>query len=243
MKIGILASGGGSNLQAIIDACQTDYIPTSKVEIVISNKREAFALERAKNNSISPLFLETPDFIKYKRGMNIEDIMNDSLRREYDHKIVKELKKRNVDILCLAGYMLFVTPVILDEFITINIHPAILPSFKGLHGVKNASNYGVKVIGCTTHLVDNKEDHGPVILQATTPVLPHETLEDLTKRNLKREHLIYPETLRLYKKKLLNINGRKVYVTWDNMHFKFQQHLLKLWRTDINDYYNSRQQK
>ena len=172
MKIGVLASGGGTNLQAIIDACQTGYIPSSNVEIIISNKKEAFALERGKNNNIYSLFLKTPEFIKYKRGMDIEDIMNDSLRREYDIEIVKELKKRNVEILCLAGYMLFVTPEILDEFITINIHPAILPSFKGLHGVKDASIYGVKVIGCTTHFVDNKEDHGPIILQATTPVLP-----------------------------------------------------------------------
>ncbi len=240
MKIGVLASGSGTNLQAIIDACQTGYVPASKVEIVISNKKEAFALERAKRNSISSLYLEAPDFVKYKRGMNIKDIMNDSLRMEYDYEIVRELKKKNIDILCLAGYMLFVTPKILEEFTTINIHPAILPSFKGLHGVRDALNYGVKVIGCTTHFVDDKEDHGPVILQATTPILPDEALEDLSKRNLKREYLIYPETLRLYKKKLININGRNVNVTWDIEHFKFQERLLELWRTDIDDYYNSR---
>lgn len=240
MRIGILASGSGTNLQAIIEACETGYIPTSNVEIVLSNKKNAFALERARNNKISSVFLETPAFIKLKKGMNIENIMNDPMRREYDHEIVQELKERNVDVLCLAGYMLFVTPVILNEFSTINIHPAILPSFKGLYGLNDAVNYGVKIIGSTTHFVDDKEDHGPVILQATTPILPSEDLEKLSKRNLKREYLIYPETLRLYKKKLLSLNGRKVDIVWDEEHFKFQQRLLELWRNDINDYYNSR---
>jgi phosphoribosylglycinamide formyltransferase-1 len=175
--------------------------------------------------------------------MKIENLMNDPLRREYDHKIVHELKKRDVDILCLAGYMFLVTPVILDEFTTINIHPAILPAFKGLHGILDALNYGVKVIGCTTHFVDNKEDHGPIILQASTPVLPSEPLNDLSKRNLKREYLIFTETLRLYKKKLLILNGRKVEILFDEEHFNFHHRLLELWRKDIDDYYNSRKQK
>ncbi|MFX1423999.1 MAG: phosphoribosylglycinamide formyltransferase [Promethearchaeota archaeon] len=243
MKIGVLASGSGTNLQAIIDACKTGYIPNSNVEIVISNKNNSYSLERAKNNGILSLFLEPPSFIKFKRGMKIEDIMNDSLRREYDHKIMYELKKRDVEILCLAGYMLFVTPVILDEFTAINIHPAILPSFKGLHGIPDALNYGVKVIGCTTHFVDDKEDHGPIILQASTPVLPSEPLGNLSERNLKREYLIFAETLRLYKKKLLNLNGRKVEILWDEEHFNFHYRLLELWRKDINDYHNSRKQK
>ncbi|MHA2247535.1 MAG: phosphoribosylglycinamide formyltransferase [Candidatus Hodarchaeales archaeon] len=209
----------------------------------MSNKNNSYALERAKNNGISSLFLETPSFIKFKRGMKIENLMNDPLRREYDHKIVHELKKRDVDILCLAGYMFLVTPVILDEFTTINIHPAILPAFKGLHGILDALNYGVKVIGCTTHFVDNKEDHGPIILQASTPVLPSEPLNDLSKRNLKREYLIFTETLRLYKKKLLILNGRKVEILFDEEHFNFHHRLLELWRKDIDDYYNSRKQK
>lgn len=240
MKIGALASGGGTNLQAIIDACNNGYIEDSSVDIVISDKKEAYALERAKSSKIFSLFLDPPQFLKFKKGMNIEDIMNDPMRREYDRKIMKELKRRNIEVLCLAGYMLFVTPEILNEIPTINIHPAVLPSFKGLHGVKDALEYGVKVIGCTTHFADDKADHGPIILQATTPILPGENSEDLIKRNLKREYLIYPETLRLFKNELLKVNGRKVITTWDDKHFDFQQHLLKLWRRDINDYYNSR---
>lgn len=246
MRIGVLASGGGSNLQSIIDSCESGYVPDSQVVLVLSNKQKAYALERAENQDIETRFLKQPDgFLKYKRGMNIEDIMNDPLRRKYDRQIIDELKKMDVEVVCLAGYLLFVTTKLLDEFplAVINIHPAVLPSFKGLHGVKDAWEYGVKVIGCTTHFVDNKEDHGPIILQASTLVLPHETSESLSKRNLKREHLIYSETLRLYQKGSLKVNGRKVEIKWDETHFDFHQQLLELWRIDINDYYNSRQQK
>ena len=246
MRIGVLASGGGSNLQSIIDSCESGYIPDSHVVLVLSNKQNAFALERVENHNIETRFLKPPDgFLKYKKGMNIEDIMNDPLRRNYDQQIINELQKKDVEVVCLAGYLLFVTPLLLDEFplSVINIHPAVLPSFKGLHGIKDAWEYGVKVVGCTTHFVDDKEDHGPIILQAPTLVFPHETSESLSKRNLKREHLIYPETLRLYQKGSLKVNGRKVEVKWDEIHFNFHQQLLDLWRNDTDDYYNSRQQK
>ncbi|MFX0173993.1 MAG: phosphoribosylglycinamide formyltransferase [Candidatus Hodarchaeota archaeon] len=246
MRIGVLASGSGSNLQSIIDSCISGYIPDSQVVLVLSNKQNAFALERAKSHNIEARFLNPPDgFLKFKRGMNIEDIMNDPLRRKYDQQIIDEFKKKEVDVVCLAGYLLFVTPKFLDEFpnAVINIHPAVLPSFKGQHGIRDAWEYGVKVIGCTTHFVDDKEDHGPIILQVSSVVLPHETSESLSKRNLKREHLIYPETLRLYQKGSLKVNGRKVEIKWDEAHFNFHQQLLELWRNDIDDYYNSRQQK
>ncbi|MFX1515413.1 MAG: phosphoribosylglycinamide formyltransferase [Promethearchaeota archaeon] len=246
MRIGVIASGGGSNLQSIIDSCESGYIPDSQIVLVLSNKRSAYALERAENHNIEARFLKPPDGIsKYKKGMNIVDIMNDPLRRKYDQQIINELQKKDVDVICLAGYLLFVTPKLIDEYprAVINIHPAVLPSFKGLHGIKDAWDYGVKVVGCTTHFVDDKEDHGPIILQAQTLVLPYEISESLTKRNLKREHLIYPETLRLYQKGSLKVNGRKVEIKWDEKHFNFHQQLLDLWRNDIDDYYNSRQQK
>ena len=238
MKIAVLASGSGSNLQALIDACESGLIPDSSINVVISNKEEAFALTRAERHSIEQIFLPTPEGMKkYRRGMDIKDIMNDPIRRDYDRQIAENASKRGIDVICLAGYMLFITPVLLDQFNVINIHPAILPSFKGMHGVQDALDYGVKIIGCTTHFVDTKEDHGPIILQAFTPVFSEDTVEDLVERNLKREHIIYPETLRLYKNGLLNVNGRSVFMTWDQQHSEYQRTLVKLWMKDIQNYH------
>ena len=242
MNIGVLASGGGTNFQSIIDSCESGYIPESQLVVAISNKEDAFALQRAEKHGIDSIYLEPPDGMKiYKKGMAIEEIMNDPFRKAYDRKIAIKLSIKKVDVVCLAGYMLFVTPELLDKYDLINIHPALLPSFKGMHGVNDAWNYGTKVIGCTTHFVDDKEDHGPIILQATTPVFPNSTPQILAERNLKREHVIYPESIRLYQQGLLKVNGRSVEITWDKRHFEFHRKVFSLWSSEINDYNNSRQ--
>lgn len=240
MKIGVLASGSGSNLQSIIDSCNSGYIPNSSVELVISNNEKAFALTRASNHGIKSNYIHPPDFIKYKKGMNIDEIMNDPLRREYDKLLVENFSNVNVEVICLAGYMLFVTPALLDKFTIINIHPSILPSFKGLHGIRDAINYGANVVGCTTHFVDNDEDTGPIILQATTPIFTGMSTEEISLLNLKREHIIFAETLRLYCKNLLRVKGRQVEIIWDKEHFEYQNKLLYLWKSDIDDYNNRR---
>ncbi|MFW9777996.1 MAG: phosphoribosylglycinamide formyltransferase [Candidatus Heimdallarchaeota archaeon] len=242
MKIGVLASGGGSNLQSIINACQHDYIPESKVTLVISNKKDAYALERARKHNIESIWIRPPlNMKKLQKGGDLDEILADPVRQEYDSQIKKTLLDFHIDVLCMAGYMLFVTPILLDNWDVINIHPALLPAFAGMHGVQDAWDYGTRVIGCTTHFADNKMDHGPIILQATTPVFPGEDPKVLGDRNLRREHLIYPESLRLYQQGLLKRKGRKVTIEWDEAHYWFHQQLLELWRNDFHDYYNSRQ--
>ncbi|MFW9854340.1 MAG: phosphoribosylglycinamide formyltransferase [Candidatus Thorarchaeota archaeon] len=242
MKIGVLASGGGSNLQSIINACESDYIPDSRVELVISNKKDAYALERAKKHEIESMWLKPPlGMKKFQKGGNLAEILADPVRQKYDTQIKKALLDLHIDVLCMAGYMLFATPILLDNWDIINIHPALLPAFPGMHGVQDAWDYGTQVIGCTTHFADQKMDHGAIILQATTPVFPGEDPKALADRNLRREHLIYPESLRLYQQGLLTRKGRRITIEWDETHYLFHQELLELWRNDFHDYYNSRQ--
>lgn len=240
MRIGVLASGGGTNLQSIIDNSEK-Y--SWKVGIVISNNEDAYALERARRQGIKSVYLETPEnMLKYKPGTDIEEIMKDPARRDYDILISELLDQHKIKVVALAGYMLFVTPELINNHDIINIHPALLPSFKGLHGVRDTYNYAVRITGCTTHFVDDKEDHGPIILQAFTPVFPYDTEESLIKRNLKREHLLYPETLRLYGKGV-EIKDRRVLYEVDDEHVEFQNKLLEMFRGDFGDYYTHGKQK
>lgn len=189
IKIGVLISGRGSNLQSIIDACQDKSIP-GKVEIVISNKADAFGLERAKKLNIPT------------------EVLAD------EKEIVKALNAHKVDLVCLAGYMRIVGPELLKAFEgkMINIHPALLPSFPGLHGQKQALDHGVKVSGVTVHFVDAGCDTGPIIMQAAVPVLENDTENTLSARILEQEHKIYPQAIKLFAENKLKISGRKVQI-------------------------------
>ncbi|MBU0762988.1 MAG: phosphoribosylglycinamide formyltransferase [Candidatus Altiarchaeota archaeon] len=198
-RIGVLASGSGSNFQALIDAVESGYIPDSKIVVLISDKPGVLALERAKKHGIEAVYVDVKCF---------------HTREGIDNKIVSELSKRKVEIVCLAGYMRIVTRVLLKKFPerVLNIHPALLPSFPGLHAQAQAYEYGVKISGCTVHFVDDRVDHGPIIIQAAVPVLENEDNESLRKRILAAEHKIYPHALKWLVEGRLKVVGRRVKV-------------------------------
>jgi len=196
VKIAVLVSGRGSNLQAIMDSIEKGYIKNATVNVVISNKANAYALERARTHGIDAVFLD-PD--EYDRD-------------EYDRAILNVLSQYNIDLLLLAGYFRLLGSEIIIAYRNriMNIHPSLLPAFKGLHAQKQAFEYGVKVAGCTVHFVDEGLDSGPIIIQKCVPVLTGDTEETLTARILEQEHVIYPEAVRLFTEGKLKIEGRNV---------------------------------
>ena len=196
IKIGVLISGRGSNLQAIIDASEKKQIP-AQIAVVISNNSDAYGMERAKKHGI-PTAVFAPN--KYPD------------KNTYELEIVKTLKQYKVDLVCLAGYMRIIGKVLLEHFRgkIINIHPALLPSFPGLHAQKQALEYGAKVSGVTVHFVDEGCDTGPIIAQAAVPVLEHDTEDSLSARILEQEHKLYPQAIKLFAEGKLNIEGRTV---------------------------------
>ena len=198
INIGVLASGRGTNLQAIIKAIKEGKIG-GRISIVISDNRDAFVLERAKQNNI-----ET-EYINFKNFKN---------RNDYDKKIIECLKEKDVDLVVLAGYMRILSSYFIKMYKNkiINIHPALLPSFPGLHVQKKAIDHGVKVSGCTVHFVDEGLDSGPIIIQRAVEVKEGDTEEILTKRILKEEHQIYPRAIQLFAQERLTINGRRVFI-------------------------------
>ncbi|TYO96272.1 phosphoribosylglycinamide formyltransferase [Desulfallas thermosapovorans] len=195
-NIGVLASGRGSNLQSIMDACAAGRIP-ARVAVVISNNKDAYALERARQAGIAAVAVNTGDYPD---------------KAEYEKYIVDILKEHNVHLVCLAGYMRLVGKTLLEAFPgrVMNIHPALLPAFPGLHGQEQAWRYGVKYSGCTVHFVDEGMDTGPIILQAVVPVHDDDTADTLAARILEQEHRIYPEAINLYCTGKLVVEGRKV---------------------------------
>ena len=196
LKLGVLASGRGSNFQAIIDAIEAGKIDAS-IKLLIVDKADAFAVERAKKHSIESLYLNPKDFPS---------------RDDYFSKIAEELKARGVELVILAGFMRVVKKPLIVAFTNkiMNIHPALLPSFPGLHGQKQATDYGSRISGCTVHFVDEGMDTGPVIIQAAVPVSPEDTEDTLSARILKLEHKIFPEAIRLYAEGKLSVEGRIV---------------------------------
>jgi phosphoribosylglycinamide formyltransferase-1 len=199
INVGVLISGRGSNLQAIIDASEKGKIP-AKVAIVISNNPEAVGLERAAKHSIPTAVFEPKNFAD---------------KNTYELEIVKVLKQYKVDLVCLAGYMRIVGKVLLEHFPEkmINIHPALLPAFPGLHVQKAALDHGAKISGATVHFVDEGCDTGPIIIQAAVPVLEDDTEETLSARILEQEHKIYPKAIKLFAEGKLKIEGRKVKIS------------------------------
>ena len=196
MKIGILISGRGSNMIAIVEAVQSGLIPDSEVAVVISDKTSAEGLIKAKERGIETLIISR----------------NGRTREEHDAEIIAELKTRNVELVCLAGYMRLLSKDFVRAFpnrIT-NIHPSLLPSFKGLDAQKQAIDYGVKVSGCTVHFVDEDLDHGAIILQKAVEVADDDTAESLSKRILEYEHALYTEAIKKIVEGKVEIRGRRV---------------------------------
>ncbi len=204
MNIGVLVSGRGSNLQAIIDAVESGYIK-AKISVVISSRKDAPALQRAKEHGIEAIFIDPQDFWKDREH-------REEKRIEYDKKIIAELEKRNVDLVLLAGYMLMLSPYFVNKYKNriMNIHPALLPSFPGVNAQKQALEYGVKYTGATVHFVDAEMDHGPIILQDVVPVFDDDTVETLSNRILEKEHKIYVEAVKLFTEGKLKVEGRRV---------------------------------
>ena len=198
LRIGVLASGRGSNLQAIIDASEHGKLD-AEVVVVISDISDAYALERAKKHGI-------PGF-----HINPKDFKN---KKEYEEAIVNKLREHDIRLVVLAGYMRLVTSVLIDAFDgnIMNIHPALLPSFKGLHAQQQALEYGVRYSGCTVHFVTIDVDGGPVILQAVVPVFDNDTAETLSARILEKEHMIYPEAVQLFAEGRLKREGKRVFI-------------------------------
>ena len=196
MNIAVLCSGSGTNLQVIIDKVASGYIPAN-IAIVISDKADAFALERAKKAGIDTLVLNKKDF------KSTED---------FDKKIIEGLNKKNVGLVVLAGFMRLLGPRFIEEYRNriINVHPALLPSFKGTRGIKDALEHGVKVTGVTVHFVDEKLDNGPVIAQVPVEIKEGDTEEALLERIHKEEHRILPEAIKFFVEGNLKIEGRKV---------------------------------
>jgi len=198
LKIGVLASGRGSNFQAIIDEIENKNLKAS-IEILITDNPSAFAIERAERHNINHMFINPEDF---------------AAKDEFFKKIADELKSRGVDLVILAGFMRIVRKPLIDAFPDriMNIHPALLPAFPGMHGQRQALDYGVKISGCTVHFVDGGMDTGPVIIQAAVPVMSDDTEDTLSERILSFEHKIYPEAVRLFSEGRLEIKGRKVVI-------------------------------
>jgi len=196
MRIGVLASGTGSNLQAILDGCASRSIP-AEVAVVICNIPGAKALQRAEAARVPAVLLPHQKFPN---------------RDEFDRELVLTLQKHRVDLLCLAGFMRLIGPVLLQAFHNriLNIHPSLLPAFPGLYAVRQALAAGARVAGCTVHVVDAGTDTGPILIQAAVPVLDSDNEETLAARILVQEHRCYLRAIALWAEGRVQIEGRRV---------------------------------
>ncbi|MBF0453820.1 MAG: phosphoribosylglycinamide formyltransferase [Magnetococcales bacterium] len=196
LRIGVLISGGGSNLQALIDLCQNSSI-AAEVVLVLSNVETAYGLERAQKSGIPTLVIDHSRF----EG-----------REAFDRAMIDGLDKAGVDLVCLAGFMRLLTPTFVGHYAQrlINIHPALLPSFPGLHVQQKALDAGVRFSGATVHFVDEGMDTGPIIAQAVVPILPGDDANALGARILKQEHRIYPLVVALFARNRVRLEGGRV---------------------------------
>ncbi len=197
-KIAVFISGRGSNFKAIHDSILAGKMDC-EIALVFSNKEDAPGLKIARDRNLETLFLDPKAY---------------SSPEEYEKEIIKEVKKRDVDLICLAGYMKILSPSFCREFknAIMNIHPALLPSFPGLHVQQKALDWGVRYSGATVHFVTDDVDMGPIIIQAVVPVLQDDTEETLSDRILKEEHKIYSESVKLYFEGRLEVKKRRVYI-------------------------------
>jgi phosphoribosylglycinamide formyltransferase-1 len=197
-RIAVFLSGRGSNFMAIREAVRSGVI-NADIALVFSNKEDAPGLVQAREWGLEALALNPKLFAS---------------REDYDRAIIGQLDDRRIDLVCLAGYMKVLTPEFCDAFKhrLVNIHPALLPSFPGLHVQQKAIDWGVRFSGCTVHFVAAEVDMGPIILQAVVPLLQDDTEEKLAARILVEEHRIYPEAVRLYFEGRIEVRGRRVFV-------------------------------
>lgn len=197
-RLGVLISGRGSNLQAIVEAIREGRLDAT-VAVVVSNRADAVGLARAREAGIETVVLPHTGWPS---------------RADYDRALVDVLRRRDVALVCLAGFMRLLGPAFIDAFPgrVLNIHPSLLPSFPGLHAQRQALEYGVKATGATVHLVTTELDAGPIVLQSTVPVLDDDTEETLSARVLVEEHQIYPEAIRLVLDGVWRLEGRRFVV-------------------------------
>jgi len=200
LRVGVLASGRGSNLQAILEAIEAGKL-AARIAVVISNKKDAQALERARRHGVADVFLDPAPYKDRPDG-----------REAYDRAVLEVLRKHGIELVVLAGYMKIVTRVLIDAYPNriMNIHPSLLPSFPGLQAQQQALDWGVKVSGCTVHFVTEGVDTGPIVRQAAVPIQANDTAETLEARILMEEHRIYPEAIQLFADGRLSIEGRRV---------------------------------
>ena len=198
LRFGILISGSGSNLQAILDACDTGAI-AGEVAVVISDKRDAYGLERARKAEVAAVHIDPKAFAD---------------RVAYDHAVRMALDEHDVDYVVMAGYMKLLGAEVLGAYPmrVVNIHPALLPSFPGAHGIRDAFDHGVKVTGVTVHFADEQFDQGPIIAQSCVPIAEGDTIEELESRIHAVEHVLYPQVLAAIAEGRVLVEGRKVRV-------------------------------
>ena len=194
-NVGILLSGRGSNFLALADSVESGKVE-ARIAMVISNCPEAPGLRHAQARNYP---------VRCMPSLNLD-------REQFDLKVAEELRSADIDIVCLAGFMRILGPSFISLYPhrILNIHPSLLPAFPGLHAQRQALNWGAKIAGCTVHFVDEKLDHGPIILQEAIPVLEEDTEETLSARILKLEHKIYPKALKLVCKERVQVQGRRV---------------------------------
>ena len=205
LRLGVLVSGRGSNLQAIMNEIEAGTVK-AEIAVVISNKQGVPALERAERHGLTTVFLDPK---------SVADTPNP--RQAYDQKLLETLQHHQVQLVVLAGYMKIVTSVLIDSYESriMNIHPALLPSFPGLDAQRQALDHGVKVSGCTVHFVTEGMDTGPIILQRAVPVEEGDTADTLSERILKEEHGLLPRAIQLFAEGRLTVEGRAVHIRDD----------------------------
>ncbi|MBN2120871.1 MAG: phosphoribosylglycinamide formyltransferase [Candidatus Omnitrophica bacterium] len=198
MNIAVLASGSGSNFEAIAKAVKRGYFKAN-LKLLMTDKENSFVRLRAKRFKVRDIFVNPKDF---------------KTRRDFDRQIIKILRKEKIGLVALAGFMRIISPVFINAFRNkiLNIHPAILPSFKGVDAITQAYDYGVRITGVSVHFVDQKMDHGPIILQEALGIDSNEKLKELEERIHKIEHRLYPKAIKLFVEKKLKVKGRKVFL-------------------------------
>jgi phosphoribosylglycinamide formyltransferase-1 len=198
LRFGVLMSGNGSNLQAILDACDTGAID-GQVTVVISDRGDAYGLERARRADVAAVHVDPAAFAD---------------RAGYDHAVRVALDEHDVDYVVMAGYMKLLGAEVLGTYPmrVINIHPALLPSFPGAHGIRDAFEHGVKVTGVTVHFADERFDQGPIIAQEAIPIVEGDTIEELESRIHAVEHMLYPQVLAALAEGRISVDGRRVHV-------------------------------
>jgi phosphoribosylglycinamide formyltransferase-1 len=202
LRVAVLASGRGSNLQSIIDAVEAGQVH-AQIVAVISNKKDAVALERARKHGLKDLFVDPKPFAGRPDS-----------REAYDRSLLEVLEQHKVELVLLAGYMKIVTAVLVNAYANrmMNIHPSLLPSFPGLDVQKKAIDWGCKLAGCTVHFVTEGVDEGPIIIQAAVPILEDDTHDTLAARILVQEHKIYPRAVQLFAEGRLRVDDRRVII-------------------------------